>query len=98
MTAREWEAGQVIRPYGDRRDDGVVQLSFVLPVPAGERGREAAAEVARKMGMEGVHVAAMEPAADRYTFFVVYGRTSVAVDYGKIQIPRSWSARRASTS
>jgi beta-lysine 5,6-aminomutase beta subunit len=87
MTLREWEPGQVIRPYGDRRDDGVVQLSFVLPVPAGERAREAAAEVARKMGMEQVHVAAMEAAADRYTFFVVYGRTAVAVDYGRIQVP-----------
>jgi beta-lysine 5,6-aminomutase beta subunit len=87
VTLREWEPGQVIRPYGDRRDDGVVQLSFVLPVPPGERAREAAAEVARKMGMEQVHVAAMEPAADRYTFFVVYGRTTVAVDYGRLQVP-----------
>jgi beta-lysine 5,6-aminomutase beta subunit len=87
VTLREWEPGQVVRPYGDRCDDGVVQLSFVLPVPAGERAREAAAEVARKMGMDQVHVAAMEPAADRYTFFVVYGRTSVSVDYGKLSVP-----------
>jgi beta-lysine 5,6-aminomutase beta subunit len=94
VPPREWESGQVIRPYGDRRDDGVVQLSFVLPVAAGERAREAAAEVARKMGMEGVHVAAMEPAADRYTFFVVYGRTSVAVDYGRIQVPEIGVRRR----
>jgi beta-lysine 5,6-aminomutase beta subunit len=84
---RDWQPGEVVRPYGDRRDDGVVQLSFVLPVPPGERAREAAAEVARKMGMDQVHVAAMEPAADRYTFFVVYGRTTVAVDYGRLQIP-----------
>ena len=95
MTAREWEPGQVVRPYGDRRDDGVVQLSFVLPVPAGERAREAAAEVARRMGMEQVHVAAMEPAADRYTFFVVYGRTSVAVDYGRLQVPEVTVRRRS---
>jgi beta-lysine 5,6-aminomutase beta subunit len=77
----------MIRPYGDRRDDGVVQLSFVLPVPPGERAREAAAELARKMGMEQVHVSAMEPAADRYTFFVVYGRTSVSVDYARLAVP-----------
>jgi beta-lysine 5,6-aminomutase beta subunit len=87
MTLREWQPGQLVRPYGDRRDDGVVQLSFVLPVPPGERAREAAAEVARRMGMEGVHVAAMEPAAESYTFFVVYGRTSVGVDYAKLQVP-----------
>ena len=87
MSQRDSGPGPLVRPYGDRRDDGVVQLSFVLPVPAGERAREAAAEVARKMGLEHVHVAAMEPAAERYTFFVVYARTPVAVDYGAIQVP-----------
>ncbi len=84
---REWSPGQVVRPYGDRRDDGLVQLSFVLPVPVGERAREAAAEIARRMGMEQVHVAHMEAAAERYTFFVVYGRTSIAVDWSKIPVP-----------
>ena len=87
MILRDWEPGQMVRPYGDRSDDGVIQLSFVLPVPAGERAREAAAEVARKMGLEQVHVASMEAAAGRYTFFVVYGRTTVAVDYGRLQVP-----------
>jgi len=87
MTLKDWAPSEMVRPYGDRRDDGVVQLSFVLPVPPGERAREAAAEVARKMGLEQVHVASMEPAADRYTFFVVYARTTVAVDYGRLQVP-----------
>jgi beta-lysine 5,6-aminomutase beta subunit len=91
---REWAPEEVIRPYGDRRDDGIVQLSFVLPVPPGERAREAAAEMARRMGMEQVHVAAMEPAAEHYTFFVVYGRTSAAVDWGKIQVPEVVSRKR----
>jgi beta-lysine 5,6-aminomutase beta subunit len=87
VTLREWEPGELIRPYGDRRDDGVVQLSFVLPVPPGEKAREAAAQLARKMGMTQLHVAAMEPAADRYTFFVVYGRVSHSVDWSEIQVP-----------
>ena len=84
---REWTPGPFVRAYGDRRDDGVVQLSFVLPVPAGERAREAAAQLARKMGLEQVHVAHMEAAAERYTFFVVYGRTSLAVDWARIDVP-----------
>ncbi len=84
---KEWQPGEIIRPYGDRRDDGVVQLSFVLPVPPGERAREAAAQLARKLGMAQVHVASMEAAASDYTFFVVYGRTDVSVDYGSIQVP-----------
>lgn len=91
---REWSPGQVVRPYGDRRDDGIVQLSFVLPVPAGERARQAAHELAGKMGMEQVHVAYMEAAAERYTFFVVYGRTSVGVDWSKIQVPDVQARKR----
>ncbi len=94
MMARDWQPAQMIRPYGDRRDDGVVQLSFVLPVPAGERAREAAREFARKLGMDQVHVAAMEPAAERYTFFVVYGRTSAAVDWSRIEAPEVVSRKR----
>ncbi len=94
MTAREWDPGRVIRPYGDRRDDGLVQLSFVLPMPSGERAREAATQLARKMGMVQVHVAAMEPAAQDYTFFVVYGRTDLSIDSAQIQVPEASVRRR----
>lgn len=76
-----------VRPYGDRRDDGVVQVSFVLPITAGDRAREAATQVARKMGLSGIHVAAMEKAAEGYTFFVVYGRTDASVDLSQIDVP-----------
>ena len=86
MTARPAGPGQLVRPYGDRQDDGVLQLSFVLPIPPGERAREAAAEVARKLGLTQVLVASMEAAAERYTFFVVYGRTDVAVDLASLQV------------
>src|SRR5207248_2084762 len=77
----------LIRPYGDRKDDGVVQLSFVLPVPADERAKEAAALAAKKLGLSHVLVAAMEPAGEGYTFFVVYGRTHLQIDYNAIEVP-----------
>lgn len=76
-----------IRPYGDRRDDGVVQLSFVLPVAAGERGRAAAADLARQLGLEGVLVASMEKVGEGYTMFVVYGRTAASVDLAALDVP-----------
>ncbi|AKQ65605.1 L-beta-lysine 5,6-aminomutase beta subunit [Myxococcus hansupus] len=78
---------QIIRPYGDRRDDGVVQLSFTLPVPLSEKAKEAAAVFTKKMGFSDVKVAAAERAADSYTFFVVYARSSVALDYSEIDVP-----------
>ncbi len=77
----------LIRPYGDRKDDGVVQLSFVLPVPAGEKAKEAAATVAKKLGLSHVLVSAMETAGEGYSFFVVYGRTHLQLDYNAIEVP-----------
>jgi beta-lysine 5,6-aminomutase beta subunit len=59
----------------------------VLPVPAGERAREAAMELARQMGLGQIHVAAMERAADGYTFFVIYGKTAATVDYAALDVP-----------
>jgi beta-lysine 5,6-aminomutase beta subunit len=94
MTAHDWTPSAVVRPYGDRRDDGVVQLSFVLPVPPSERAREAAAELARRMGMAEVHVAHMEAAADRYTFFVVYARTAAGVEWDRLEAPEVTVRRR----
>ncbi len=81
------KAKQVIRPYGDRRDDGVVQLSFTLPVALSEKAKEAAAQFVRKMGFSDVKVAAAERAADQYTFFVVYAHSEASVDYAAIEIP-----------
>ena len=78
---------QIIRPYGDRRDDGVVQLSFTLPIPLSEKAREAAARLVHQMGFSDVKVAAAEPAADNYTFFVVYAHSRAYVDYAEIDVP-----------
>ena len=78
---------QLIRPYGDRKDDGVIQLSFVLPVPSSEKAKEAAATVAKKLGLSHVLVACMEKAGEGYSFFVVYGRTHMQLDYNSIEVP-----------
>jgi beta-lysine 5,6-aminomutase beta subunit len=78
---------KLIRPYGDRRDDGMVQLSFTLPVPATEKAKEAARLFCTKMGFTDVKVAAVERAAENYTFFVVYARSPVVLDYAAIDVP-----------
>jgi beta-lysine 5,6-aminomutase beta subunit len=78
---------QIIRPYGDRRDDGVLQLSFTLPVPLSDKAKEAARIFCTQLGLTDVRVAAAEPAADQYTFFIVYARTDVSLDYSEIDVP-----------
>ncbi|MFL5320380.1 MAG: OAM dimerization domain-containing protein, partial [Myxococcaceae bacterium] len=81
------QSKKLVRPYGDRRDDGVIQMSFTLPVPATEKAREAAQQLCEQMGFTDIKVAAVERAADNYTMFIVYARTDKAVDYAAIKIP-----------
>ena len=76
----------LVRAYGDTTGDGMVQLSFTLPVPAGPRAEAAAAAFAAKMGLDPalvVHAKAMGP---DFTFFVVYGRSSVVIDLDEVHV------------
>ena len=41
----------VVRPYGDTLDDGVVQLSFTLPLEWSEAADEAARQLVAKLGL-----------------------------------------------
>jgi beta-lysine 5,6-aminomutase beta subunit len=76
-----------LRAYGDRDGDGMVQLSFVLALPPSARAREAAKRFAEMHGLGDPIVAAMESAADGFSFFVVYGHSRHAVDASSIDVP-----------
>ena len=76
----------VVRPYGDTTGDGMVQLSFTLPVGHDARAEGAALQLAHKMGIEPamvVHAKAMGPS---FTFFVVYGRVSHLVNLDEVEV------------
>jgi beta-lysine 5,6-aminomutase beta subunit len=75
-----------LRPYGDATGDGRVQLSFTLPMPVSERARQAALELARKMGFEKPQVAHMEGMGADFTFFIVYGATIHTVDPDELHV------------
>jgi beta-lysine 5,6-aminomutase beta subunit len=77
----------IIRPYGDRRDDGLIQLAFTLPVPAGAKAKEAAAQFAKMMGFKTPLVASMQSAGENFSVFVVYGRGDFSLDFDKIEAP-----------
>lgn len=77
-----------IRPYGDHLDDGRMQLSFTLPVPAGPEAKEAARLYVEKMGLTGVDVVWMESMGGEFTWLVVYGQATPTVDFTKIRVPR----------
>jgi beta-lysine 5,6-aminomutase beta subunit len=77
---------QVVRPYGDATGDGMVQVSFTLPLPHDKRAEGAAVQLAQKMGIDPalvVHAKAMGP---DFTFFVVYGPVRHLVDVNAVQV------------
>ena len=69
-----------MRPYGDTTGDGMVQVSFTLPVPHDKRAEGAAVQLADKMGIDPAMVVHAKPMGDGFTFFVVYGRVNHLVD------------------
>ncbi len=78
--------GGIVRPYGDTTGDGMVQLSFTLPLPHDKRAEGAALQLAGSMGLEPamlVHAKGMGP---DFTFFVVYGRVNHLVDVSAVQV------------
>ena len=77
-----------VKPYGDALNDGRVQISFTLPVPAGDEATEAARRIAMEMGFEEPSVVTSQDLGIGYTFFVVYGKTPYTVNYEEIEVPK----------
>jgi beta-lysine 5,6-aminomutase beta subunit len=75
-----------IRPYGDTANDGVVQLSFTLPLALDARAREAARRYAVMMGMPSPTIAHAEALERGFSFFVVYGACSHTLDPDEIRV------------
>ena len=77
-----------IKPYGDTINDGKTQLSFTLPVPAGDEAIEAAKQLLKKMGFENPQVVFFKELTKGFTFFNCYGSYSGSIDFTKIIVPK----------
>ena len=82
-----------VRPYGDTINDGKTQLSFTLPVPAGDEATEAAKQLIRKMGFDNPQIVYHKELAGDFTFFVCYGSYKGFVDYTSIHVPKVTSTK-----
>jgi beta-lysine 5,6-aminomutase beta subunit len=79
-------SSSIVRPYGDTTGDGMVQLSFTLPVPLDKRAEGAALQLAGKMGLDPAMLVHAKQMGGEHTFFVVYGRVSHLVDLSAVQV------------
>ncbi|MCX7959890.1 MAG: cobalamin-dependent protein [Deltaproteobacteria bacterium] len=77
----------LIKAYGDRRDDGMIQISFTLPVDYNQKAKQIGKIFAEKLGLREVNVTTVERVGDGFTMFVVYGHSDVVLDVDKIDIP-----------
>lgn len=81
------ETGEkMVKPYGDTMNDGVVQLSFTLPLPLDDLAREAARALAEKMGLAEAGVVYSRDLGQGFSFFVLYGRSTHAVDLSRLTV------------
>jgi len=75
-----------IKPYGDTLNDGKVQVSFTLPIDAGEKATVAAKELATKMGLKDASVVYYKQLDKGFTFFIIYGNLIHSVDFTSIDV------------
>jgi beta-lysine 5,6-aminomutase beta subunit len=86
VVATTDSTSRVVRPYGDTTGDGMVQMSFTLPVPHSKVAEGAAHQLARKMGLDPAMVVHAKPMGPDFTFFVVYGRVHHLVELDKVEV------------
>jgi beta-lysine 5,6-aminomutase beta subunit len=69
-----------VLPYGDTLGDGMVQLSFTLPVALDARAREVGKAFVANLGLREpqiVHLAEVDPGT---TFYVAYAKAATGID------------------
>jgi len=70
----------IVRPYGDTRDDGVIQFSFTLPIAYSPKAADVGKQFLEQLGFHTVSIAECTAIDPRFTFYVAYGRTDQGID------------------
>jgi len=79
---------KAIKPYGDTLNDGMMQMSFTLPVPVSPESKEAARQLGLKMGLEEAQVVHASDLGVGYTFFIVYGKCKHTIDFTQVEVSK----------
>lgn len=80
------KAGKIVKPYGDTLNDGMVQLSFTLPLPLDEVSEQAARALAEKMALEEAAIAYRKDLGQGFSFFIIYGRCKNSVNLDQLKV------------
>jgi len=80
------ERPKILRAYGDRAGDGMIQLSFTLEIVPSAKAKEAARRFAEAHGLDEVLVTCMEQCGPEHSYFVVYGQSRHSVDMARVEV------------
>lgn len=76
----------MIKPYGDTRNDGKIQLSFTLPIDNGPVAVEAARRMVMRLGFTSCEVVSAAPIAKGFTMFVMYAEVATGIETDSIHV------------
>ena len=71
---------KLIKPYGDRQNDGVVQVSFSLELPV-SLAYGVALEVCKNMNLDNIELVDLQPLSDSFTYVIAFGKTKLPVQF-----------------
>jgi beta-lysine 5,6-aminomutase beta subunit len=76
-----------IKPYGDTLNDGMVQMSFTLPLPLSSVSKEAARQLALKLQLTEPAVVYAEAISKEFSFYIIYAKCNQTIDASSIVVP-----------
>ena len=74
-----------IKPYGDSLNDGMVQISFTLPIKNDDKATTVATQYCEKMGIIKPKIVKQESLDPNFTFFVIYGSCKHKIEIDQIK-------------
>lgn len=77
MSSREQKI--VVKPFGDRKNDGAIQLSFTLPVSL-EVAHQAAIEFCRKMNLQEIEIVNLQSLLPTITYVQAFAKAPFGVE------------------
>jgi len=78
-------SGEMIKPYGDSLNDGLMQLSFTLPVEYGAKAGKAAETYLSLLNFEKISIVHAKKIADNFTYFVAFASAAPSLDYSTVK-------------
>lgn len=78
------EKEKFVRPYGDAPNDGMIQISFTIPLPL-PKSREVAKMVIREMGLVDENIVYEKDIYADFTFFIIYAKFNKSIDITRIK-------------